>query len=131
MTRRDVEIAWERLCGRCRRRIPVPEKGLLPVLNENDRIVRDAGIRWYCGTFPGKPDVLTQELGEAEYTRHKDRITAGMRAKRWNTRSRKRTIESLKTFSEVLDECVPIGRKRARSTSAKGIGVRKKRKTDK
>ena len=131
MTRRDVETAWERLCDRCRRRIPVPDKGLLPVLNENDRIVRDAGIRWYCGTFPGKPDVLKQELGEAEYTRHKDRIAAGMRAKRWNARSRQRTIESLKMFSEVLDGCVPIGRKRARSTSVKGIGVRKKRKTDK
>ena len=103
MTKQDLRNTWSQLCRGRRRRIPVPEKGLLPILQEKDSQVRDAGIKWYCGSFPGNPDRLQTSLGLAAYSRHKNRIQTGMQADVWSATARTRTIDSIKAFLAVME----------------------------
>ena len=112
MTRKDVILGWKRLCGR--RRIPIPEKGVAPVLKETDRKVRDAGIRWYTGSFPGEPDMITLVVGDAAYKQHKSRVDHGMRMDTWSEGDRKRTTKSIKVLVDAIDKYWTIGVKKRR-----------------
>ena len=102
MSKRDLRSIWSQLCRRCRRRIPVPDSGFLPILYEKDRHVREAGVKWYCGSFPGNPDQLQAQLGTDMYTRHKVRIQSGMHDSSWTSGTRRKTIESLQAFLMAL-----------------------------
>ena len=115
MSRTDVRKHWERLCHRSRRKIPVPKSGLLPILEEKDRKVRDAGIKWYCGSFPGNPDPLKAALPIEEYRRHMARIQTGMLSDTWGSGVRSRTVESISALVTILEGCFPRGKKRERS----------------
>ena len=77
MTRADVRSVWVALCRRNRRKIPVPTSGSLPILQERDSNLRDAGIKWYTGSFSGMPDDLKARLGPVQYQRTKVRIESG------------------------------------------------------
>ena len=114
MTKKDVRYAWTGLCRRLRRPIPVPESGLLPILYERDARVRDAGIRWLCGSFPGNPTLLQNHFGLALYNQHKVRISRGMQASFWDSRIRRETMASLLAFADVLDGMPSRGTKRGR-----------------
>ena len=123
MTRQDVIEAWKTLCRRLRRRISVPKSGLLPILYEKDRRVRDAGIKWYCGSFPGHPDRLKAALPAGEYQRHLHRIQTGLSAEKWGRGMRHRTVESLLAFVEILEGCNSQGHKRKGSeTGSSALG---------
>ena len=119
MMKRDVHKAWEVLCRRRRRQIPVPKSGLLPILYEQDRHVRDAGIKWFTGSFPGNPDDLKMMVGPESYQRIKVRIEAGMRMEKWSAGVRKRTTESIREFLRERGEIETVkhetqrGRKRS------------------
>ena len=104
MTKNDVHKAWECLCRRRRRRVPVPKSGLLPILYEHDRHVRDAGIKWFTGSFPGNPDDIKMMLGPESYQQTKVRIETGMQLDKWNEVVRKRTTESIREILEVRGE---------------------------
>ena len=117
MDRKDVGREWERLCGS--RRIPVPEKGTAPVLNEADQKVRDSGIRWYTGSFPGDPDIATFVLGAALYKQHKSRVDHGMRIDAWSESDRKRTSQSIRVLIEAIEKYWTMGRKRKSADSDK------------
>ena len=112
---KDVVREWEILCGK--RRIPVPEKGTAPVLKETDQKVRDAGIRWYTGSFPGEPDIATFVLGTALYKQHKSRVDHGMRMNSWSESDRKRTTQSIKVLVEAIEKYWKMGRKRRSADS--------------
>ena len=128
MTKQDLRAAWSQLCRRCRRPIPVPESGFLPFLYEKDRNIRDAGIKWFCGSFPGCPDRLQTSLGIPTYTRHKNRLQIGMQATKWSATARKRTIDSIKAFTEVLDRQETVRRKRRRSEADAGAPAPQRRR---
>ena len=115
MVKAEVYIQWERLCRRSRRKIPVPKSGLIPVLEEQNRKVRDAGIKWYCGSFPGNPDRLKAVLPAEEYRRHMTRIQTGMLADTWGPGARSRTVESLLALVAILEEYCQRGKKRERN----------------
>ena len=104
MTKVDVHKAWECLCRRRRRQVPVPKTGLLPILYEHDRHVRDTGIKWFTGSFPGNPEDLKMLLGSEVYQRVKVRIETGMQMEKWSAVVRKRTIESIHVFLEARGE---------------------------
>ena len=104
MTKQDVRKAWEVLCRNRRRQIPLPKSGLLPILYESNRKVRDAGIKWFTGSFPGNPDDLKMVLGPEDYQRIKVRIEAGMKMDTWIESVRKRTIESIHAVLEARGE---------------------------
>ena len=104
MTLADVRLAWISLCRRRRRRIPVPESGSLPILKERDSRIRDAGIKWYAGSFPGIPDDLKMKLGLESYQRTKVRIEAGMGQEKWSDGVRKRTVDSIRVFLDAREE---------------------------
>ena len=112
MTRTDIIAAWKVLCRRLRRKISVPKSGLLPVLQEKDRRVRDAGIKWYCGSFPGNPTRLKASLPAGEYQRNLHRIQTGMLAEQWGPGLRRRTVGSLLNFVDALDGFASQGTKR-------------------
>ena len=116
MTRKDVTTEWQRLCGR--RKIPTPEKGAVPVLKETDSTVRDAGIRWYTGSFPGEPDIITSVLGDELYQQHKSRIDYGMRMDTWNESTRKRTTRSIKVLVDAIDRYWTMGMKKRKRDQA-------------
>ena len=104
MTSTDVRSAWAALCRNRRRRIPVPDSGPLPILKERDEEIRDAGIKWYTGSFPGAPDDLKHKLGPICYQQTKVRIETGMGEKEWNETVRKRTVESIGIFLSARAE---------------------------
>lgn len=112
MTRKDVLEAWKTLCRRCRRKIPVPKSGLLPILHEKDPRVRDAGIKWYCGSFPGNPALLKALLPAGEYQRRLHQLQNGLQAERWDPGMRARTVESLISLLETMEGSASAGRKR-------------------
>ena len=112
MSKKDLHNAWTALCRRLRRRIPVPKSGLLPILYEQDARVRDAGIGWLCGSFPGNPDLLQTQFGPAMYHQHKVRITNGMQESVWDARMRRETVETILAFVEALDRSPGQGQKR-------------------
>ena len=112
---KDVVREWEILCGK--RRIPVPEKGTAPVLKETDRKLRDAGIRWYTGSFPGEPDIATFVLGTALYKQHKSREDHGMRMDVWSESDRKRTTQSIKVLVEAIEKYWTMEKKRRSADS--------------
>jgi len=118
MTRKDVLAEWRKLCRS--RNIPIPEKGAVPVLKEADSKVRDAGIRWYTGSFPGEPDIIISVIGEESYQRHKSRVDHGMRMEMWKECVRKRTAESIKVLVDAIEKYSMMGtkkRKRAKPDS--------------
>ena len=112
MTRKDVTSAWKKLCGS--RKIPTPEKGSVPVLSETDQKVRDAGIRWYTGAFPGEPDIATLVLGAESYRKHKSRMDHGMRLETWSEGERKKTTQSIKALVEGIEKYWNMGMKKRR-----------------
>ena len=114
MTRKEVCNQWSRLCRGRRRPIPMPDSGFVPILHETNRQIRDSGIKWYCGSFPGNPDRLQTILGMTAYTRHKVRIQTGMQAPKWSASERQRTIDSITAFTAVLEGTSPRGAKRKR-----------------
>lgn len=128
MTKKDVHNAWTGLCRRLRRPIPVPDSGLLPILYEKESMVRDAGIRWFCGSFPGNPDRLQTHLGHTLYNSHKLKVANGLLSKKWTSHTRSETVNSLMALVSAL-ECLPDrGKKRKAevpSTSDKGKKRRK------
>ena len=103
MTKKDIIEAWKALCSRARRSIPVPESGLLPILYEKDSRIRDAGIKWYLGSFPGNPDTLRQALSAQEYQRHTHTLRVGMLSEKWAANTRRRTIDSLAAVADILE----------------------------
>ena len=121
LTKKGLREFWTQLCRRCRRQIPIPKSGLVPILNEKDRKARDAGIKWYCGSFPGNPERLQTGLGLAQYTRHKVRIHTGMQAEHWSGGVRRRTVESLQVFLEVLTGLDETRKKRTRDTEERAF----------
>ena len=128
MSKQDVHSAWTALCRRLRRRIPVPATGLVPILSEPDSRIRDAGIRWFLGSFPGKPEALKTSLGSLEYKLHATRIAAGLQMRTWPSRVRRETIASLDAFVTSLEGSSSTGLKR-RSTSVEALArARKSRK---
>ena len=118
MKREDVNTEWKKLCRS--RKIPIPEKGSVPVLKEADRKVRDAGIRWYTGAFPGDPDIATLVIGEESYKKHKSRIEHGMRMEAWSDGERKRTTQSIKALVEAIEKYWEMGTKKRRMTEELG-----------
>ena len=128
MSKQDVKSAWTALCRRLRRRIPVPESGLAPILSEPDSRVRDAGIRWFLGSFPGKPDVLRASFGSAEYKLHATRIATGLLMSVWPSRVRRETIASLGAFAICLEGRINTGVKRRFTSFAASPRSRKSRK---
>ena len=112
MTHKDVTEEWKRLCRN--RKIPTTERGAVPVLKETDSKVRDAGIRWYTGSFPGEPDIISCVLGDDAYKIHKSRVNYGMRMDIWNRGERKRTTESIKVLVDAIETYWKMG-KRTRS----------------
>ena len=110
MKREDVVTEWKKLCRS--RKIPLPEKGSAPVLRETDQKVRDAGIRWYTGAFPGEPDIATLVLGADSYKRHKSRIDHGMRLDSWSEGERKRTTQSIRVLVNAIEEYWKMGVKK-------------------
>ena len=110
MTRKDVTTEWTRLFRS--RKIPIPEKGAVPVLKESDSKVRDAGIRWYTGSFPGEPDIIKFVLGTVSYQKHKSRVDHGMRMDTWSETERKRTTQSIKTLVEAIEKYWTMGVKK-------------------
>ena len=114
MDHKDVAREWERLCGI--RKIPVPANGTIPVLKETDQKVRDAGIKWYPGSFPGDPDISKFVLGAARYKQHKSRVDHGMRMDAWNESERKRTTRSIKVLVEAIEKYWMMGPKKRKST---------------
>ena len=130
MSHRDLVQEWERLCRGRRRTIPVPKKGLLPILSERDRQIRDAGIKWYCGSFPGRPDALKVALGIERYTEHKSRIAACMGLETWPAGVRARAAESISTLVHAIEGCArTVCGKRGRSPPGAGLSRRKRSKT--
>ena len=107
MTRKDVTAEWKKLCRS--RSIPIPEKGKAPILREVDQKVRDAGIRWYTGSFPGDPDVLKHVLGAATYKQHKSRVDNGMGLDVWGESARKRTTQSIKALVQAIEKYWEMG----------------------
>ena len=101
MTRADVRSAWTALCRRKRRIIPVPESGTVPILKERDVKIRDAGVKWYAGSFPGMPDDLKAKLGHETYQRTKARIEIGMGVEKWSQGARKRTVDSIRVLLDA------------------------------
>ena len=125
MVKKDVYHAWGALCRRLRRPIPVPESGLLPILHEKDSKVRDAGIRWFCGSFPGNPDLLQTQLGPTKYQQDKVRISHGLLSKEWTSRIRRETVASLLAFIAVLEGTEVRGTKRCRAPLPSSSRTRK------
>ena len=97
LSRKDLLLAWHKLCRGRRRGIPIPDRGLLPILQEHDSKVRDSGIRWYTGTFPGMPNAIRATLGPERYRSVKMRLEIGLREKKWSKGVRERTVKALKT----------------------------------
>ena len=115
MSKEEVKTAWKALCRGRRRRIPMPDRGLVPILSERDRQVRDAGIRWYTGSFPGMSDDLKTVLGPERYMRNKARIETGMQLEKWDSSVRKRTVDSIRVLVTTREpEVRSRGRKRKR-----------------
>ena len=114
MTHKDVTSEWKKLCGS--RQIPIPQKGLVPVLKETDSKVRDAGIRWYTGSFPGESDVIAFVLGNVSYKKHKSRVDHGMRMDKWNECERKRTAQSIKILVDAIDKYWTMGMNKRKRT---------------
>ena len=125
MTKKDVHNAWTGLCRRLRRPIPVPDTGLLPILYEKESTVRDSGIRWFCGSFPGNPDRLQTHLGHTLYNIHKLRIANGLLSKTWTPRARSETVNSLMAFVSAL-ECLPDRGKKRKVEVSSASKIRKK-----
>ena len=109
---------WEYLCRARKRIIPVPEKGHLPILSERDVKVRDAGIRWYTGAFPGRSDDLKEALGLDMYISTMAWLGAGLVEKRWTAGVRKRTMQSIRSILDV--------RARTENPDTSSAGVRKR-----
>ena len=128
MSKEDVRKHWDFSCNRRRRKIPVPKSGPLPILAEKDPRVRDAGIKWYCGSFPGNPDLLQLRIGNEAYHTHKTRLETGLSLKSWSTRMRTMTTESLRAFLEGLEQQQIAGRKRTREEDSEATNARKRRK---
>ena len=99
--RKDLYIAWQRLCRGRRRGTPIPEQGHVPILQEQDPRVRDAGIRWYTGAFPGISDDLQMALGPQKYRSAVMRLGAGLREKNWTKQVRLRTLESIELILHI------------------------------
>ena len=81
----------------------MPDNGLVPILREGDPKVRDAGIKWYTGSFPGMSDDIQTVLGQERYKREKSRIEVGMQLQSWNMSVRKRTVDSLRVLVSARD----------------------------
>ena len=71
---RGLNRMWNQLCNRRVRKIPIPHKGLLPILYEKDSAIRDSGIRYYTGAFPPLREVLRATLGSTAYEEGKRRL---------------------------------------------------------
>ena len=130
MSKQDVKKAWQALCRGRRRRIPVSDRGLTPILSEQDCKVRDAGIKWYAGSFPGMSDDLQAVLGLEKYKREKSCIETGMQMERWSTSVRKRTVNSIRVLLCARDPEVsgtPTARGRGRKRKALSAGSSKRR----
>ena len=115
---------WNQLCNRRVRKIPISDKGILPVLYEKDAAIRDRGLRYYTGAFPRLREVLRAALGSTAYEEVEGRLQAGMSAKVWSYRLRNRTIEVLRQFlstekehkvAEYPDGIVPCKKRRLTS----------------
>ena len=104
LSERGLNRMWSQLCSRRVRKIPIPDKGLLPILHEKDAAIRDSGIRYYTGAFPRLREVLRAALGSTAYEEGKRRLQADMSAKVWSYRLRKRTIEVLRQFVSIEKE---------------------------
>ena len=135
LSKKDLLVQWQLLCRGRRRGIPIPEKGHLPILKERDSKVRDAGIRWYTGTFPGASGGIEMSLGSERYRRAKNWLEVGLREKEWNRGVRRRTLEGLKLIMQAMD--VPSeesdvlrasSRKRRRVAGVPGARKRRKGK---
>ena len=94
---------------------------------EKDPRIREAGIKWYCGSFPGKPDILELRIGRAAYQMHKARLETGMNLESWTGGIRRRTSESLKAFVEGLEQPQIAGLKR-RKEEEEGEGRRTRKR---
>ena len=112
MTNKDVAKEWKVLCSK--RKIPIPGKGLVPVLTETNHKVRDAGIKWYTGSFPGDPDMIITVLGEEFYKRHKSIIDHGMQLDTWSTLERNNITKSIKVLLDAVEKYWEIGVKKRR-----------------
>ena len=119
MTKKDVIGEWAKLCGS--RKIPIPETGTVPVLKETEQKVRDAGIRWYTGAFPGDSDIIKLVIGDESYKKHKSRVDHGMQMDSWSESERKRSRESIKALVEAIEKYGTMGMmKRRRSKLDEG-----------
>ena len=81
LSKGSLNCMWNQFCNRRVRKIPSPDKGLLPILYEKDAAIRDSGIRYYTGVFPHLREVLGETLGSTAYEEGKRRLQAGMSAK--------------------------------------------------
>ena len=63
---KDIIYYWKRLCVGKTRVIPTPETCGVPILKERERELREAGIKWYMGSFPGSSENLQMENSEKE-----------------------------------------------------------------
>ena len=95
---------WNQLCNRRVRKIPIPDKGLLPILYKKDAAIRDSGIRYYTSAFLRLREVLRAALGSTPYEEDKRRLQIGMSAKVGSYRLQKRTIQVLRQFVSIEKE---------------------------
>ena len=124
MTRDQLRTVWKALCRRNRRSIPVPRAGPVPILTETDTTIRDAGIRWYAGSFPGMSSDIKAKIGTADYEEAKQAIDKGLRMEQWNQKTRNRTIESLRVFLSAREEGTSSNvRPRSRGVKRKASGT--------
>ena len=104
LSRRVLNRIWNQLCNRRVRKIPIPDKGLLPILYEKDAVIRDSGITYYTGAFWRRREVLRAGLRSTAYEEGKRRLQADMSTKVWSYRLRKRTIEVVRQLVSIEKE---------------------------
>ena len=106
MSRDDLKEFWEKLRQGKTRIIPIPKKGFCPILYVRDRQVRENGIKWYFGSFPGRNDSIKNILGEMKYNEIMDRLRVWMKKEELKKEMLDSICEEISTIYKVMEDSI-------------------------
>ena len=103
MSKADVKDAWEKLCKENVRKIPIPQKGFCPILYVRKRKIREPGIKWYFGSFPGRSEPLKNSLGAQKYGEIISRLRLSMKEEELSKNSMESLCDDISKVVHALE----------------------------
>ena len=103
MSKMDLVQGWKKLCQGKVRKIPTPKTGLSPILRVRDRKIRESGIKWYFGSFPGRSEPLRTVLGNSKFNEINCRLNVWMKKEEMPKNRLESICEDISTIIQAME----------------------------